>query len=68
MEKRTIKLTETTIKSLMGAIELAHRHNYKTVVVGSSYHPDEFEISVEVKPHTQESLGYSVIKSIHDHE
>lgn len=61
-----IKITETTIKQLLLAIEYAHI-NYnlsenKTIRVESEYSDVAFDIDLEYPEKTQESLGYKLIK------
>ena len=48
------KLTETTVKELMWAIEKAHKDQSKSIVVGSEHHKMQFKINIELEQNTQE--------------
>lgn len=62
IEKSTVYITETTIRELLAAIELAKKKNKEFVRIESPFSGMSFVISCELKPHnTQESLGYTKI-------
>ena len=59
--KFTVELTEQTVKELLLAIEKAKKDSGLSIAninVESKYSSVKFNISLETKPHTQESLGY----------
>ena len=60
--KFTVKLTEQTIKELLLAIEKAKIFDYEVdnINVESEYSDVKFNISIETRPHTQESIGYKL--------
>jgi len=58
IKKATVKVSEQTIKELLGIVTKDKEHNDEIIIVESEYAPVIFEISIELKPHTMESLGY----------
>ena len=56
-----IKITEQTIRELNLAIKEGKKlKKDKVIVLSACSKKDEFEIYIELKPNTQESLGYRI--------
>lgn len=58
--KKTIDITEQTVKELQREIEKGKKKGIETILVSSDFSDVEFRISLELKPYTMESLGYMV--------
>ena len=56
-------ITEQTVKELSKAIEKAHKANFKIMCVEALGRDVRFLVDVELKPHTQESLGYRIVSA-----
>jgi len=60
-EKYTVRLTEQTVRELLIAIEEGKKNpSLDTIDITSDYSDVAFEIDLEIKPHSQESLGYKM--------
>jgi hypothetical protein len=59
-----ISISETTVKELLNAICKSKCENPKEdyIIVSAPFSNDKFQINLELKAHTQESLGYSLEK------
>ena len=59
---RTIKITEQTIRELSSAIKTGKARNVESILVSPYYGKTQFEIKLELTPHTMESRGYRIKK------
>jgi len=58
--KVEVSLTEQTLKEIISAVKSAKRQERASAIVESEYSRVFFNVSLEMRPHTQESLGYSL--------
>lgn len=62
VSKIKVRLTEQTLREIVQAVSDANRVKYKLVQVKSEYSEVAFIVDLELKPHTQESLGYKPVE------
>ena len=55
-----VNITEQTLNELKTAADKAKSYGKEKVLVASHYSDLEFEIDIETKPNTQESIGYRI--------
>jgi len=58
VSKIKVRLTEQTLREIVLAVDNVNRVKNKLVQVESEYSNISFIVDLELKPHTQESLGY----------
>ncbi len=56
--KMEVRITEQTLREIVKAVDDANQVKHESIRVESEYSKVAFIVDLEVKPHTQESLGY----------
>ena len=62
VSKIKVKLTEQTLQEIVRAVNTVNRVKHKSVRVVSEYSNVSFVVDLELKPHTQESIGYRLVE------
>jgi len=62
VSKIKVRLTEQTLREIVQAVDDVNRVKHKLVQVKSEYSNVAFIVDLELKPHTQESLGYKPVE------
>jgi len=62
VSKIKVKLTEQTLREIVRAVDNVNRVKNESVRVESEYSNVSFVVDLELKPHTQESLGYRLVE------
>jgi len=66
VSKIKVRLTEQTLREIVQAVDDVNRVKHKLVQVKSEYSNVAFIVDLELKPHTQESLGYKPVGKKHE--
>jgi len=62
VSKIKVKLTEQTLREIVRAVDNVNRVKNESVRVESEYSNVSFVVDLELRPHTQESLGYRLVE------
>lgn len=62
VSKIEVRITEQTLREIVKAVDDVNRVENKLARVESEYSKVVFTVDLELKPHTQESIGYILVK------